>query len=223
MCQYTVELRVCLYESYVKCGSARKVWEEDSRRKFPGITLPSTRGNHKSECYTNCAVNVRTQLWPVCDSSSRRLSLHVQQLPTRQTTARRLWKGCLVAVHRQHVRLALSHATFVSLVILRTKSTERTPNAKGEKNKNAPREVLKFLSKSFFWKTSTYFNCIKMCACTQTAFSGPLTMHVSYFIIFMERYLKRIGKSCTAWRRFMQFLPGARKWVSCNSVSTRTV
>jgi hypothetical protein len=43
MVRYTVEQRVFLYESYVKHSSARKCLKE-YRRKFPEITVPSTRG-----------------------------------------------------------------------------------------------------------------------------------------------------------------------------------
>jgi hypothetical protein len=35
-----------VYESYVKCGSARKC-QRKFRSKFPGITFPSTTGIHK--------------------------------------------------------------------------------------------------------------------------------------------------------------------------------
>jgi hypothetical protein len=46
MVHYTVELRVFLYESYVKCGSARKRWRK-FRHKFPEITVPSTTDIHE--------------------------------------------------------------------------------------------------------------------------------------------------------------------------------
>jgi hypothetical protein len=43
MVRYTVEQRVFMYGSYVKCGSARKS-RGKFRRKFPGITVQSTTG-----------------------------------------------------------------------------------------------------------------------------------------------------------------------------------
>jgi hypothetical protein len=43
MVRCTVEKRVFLYESYVKCASARKC-RRKFRRKFPGITVPNTTG-----------------------------------------------------------------------------------------------------------------------------------------------------------------------------------
>jgi hypothetical protein len=46
MVPYTVGQRVFLYEPYVKCCSARKC-RRKIRRKFPGITVPSTTGIHK--------------------------------------------------------------------------------------------------------------------------------------------------------------------------------
>jgi hypothetical protein len=46
MVRYTVEQRVFLYDSYVKCGSARRCRRKFCR-KYPGNTVPSTRGIHK--------------------------------------------------------------------------------------------------------------------------------------------------------------------------------
>jgi hypothetical protein len=46
MVRYAVEQRVFLYDSYVKCGSARKCRRKFCR-KFPGVTIPSTTGIHK--------------------------------------------------------------------------------------------------------------------------------------------------------------------------------
>jgi hypothetical protein len=44
--QYTVEQHAFLYESYVKCGSARKC-QRKFHRKLSGITVPSITGIHK--------------------------------------------------------------------------------------------------------------------------------------------------------------------------------
>jgi hypothetical protein len=46
MSGYTIEQRVSLFESYVKCGSARKC-RTKFRSKIPGITVRSTTGIHK--------------------------------------------------------------------------------------------------------------------------------------------------------------------------------
>jgi hypothetical protein len=46
MAPYTDEQRVFLYESYVKCGFARKC-RRKFRGKFPGTAVPSTIGIHE--------------------------------------------------------------------------------------------------------------------------------------------------------------------------------
>jgi hypothetical protein len=46
MVRYTVEQRVFMYGSYVKCGFARKC-RRKFRHKFPGITVPRTTGIHE--------------------------------------------------------------------------------------------------------------------------------------------------------------------------------
>jgi hypothetical protein len=46
MVRYSVERRVFLYESYVKCGSTRNYWRK-FWNKFLGITVPSTPSIHK--------------------------------------------------------------------------------------------------------------------------------------------------------------------------------
>jgi hypothetical protein len=46
MVRYAVEQHVFLYESYVKCGCTRKC-RRNFRRKFTGITGPSTTDIHE--------------------------------------------------------------------------------------------------------------------------------------------------------------------------------
>jgi hypothetical protein len=46
MDRYTVEQRVFLHETSIKCGSARKC-RRKFRRRLPGITIPSSTGIHE--------------------------------------------------------------------------------------------------------------------------------------------------------------------------------
>lgn len=114
----------------------------------------------------------------------------------------RLWQGYWSQNNKsgfgQHVRLIFPYAAFIFGLI-------RTKRGLGKHNEE---KCYKFIRKNVFGWISTYLNVVESMWMFRETVSAHLTSKFVLLFLWSDTWIVS-GKTCGAWQREVQFLPGA--------------